>query len=69
MARGTPILGTPVRLMADTITDGETGFIMKNNTLQCRAENARALVAREFTYDRAVETYRPILLEDLLHSR
>ena len=39
MACGTPVLGTPVGLMSDMINDGETGFIMENNSPECIAEN------------------------------
>jgi glycosyltransferase involved in cell wall biosynthesis len=77
MACGTPVLATPVGGVPDVITDGETGFIMVNNSPECIAENvvralehpdlerivenARALVEREFTYEAAVERYRTIL--------
>jgi glycosyltransferase involved in cell wall biosynthesis len=77
MACGTPVLATPVGAIPDVITDGETGFIMGNNSPACIAENviralehpdlgrivenARALVEREFTYEVAVERYRGIL--------
>ena len=79
MACGTPVLATPVGAIPDLITDGETGFIMENNSPACIAdnvmralehpdlerivENARALVEREFTYEAAVEKYRTILEE------
>ena len=61
------------------IKDGETGFIMENNSPECIAEdvmrvlehpdlekivkNARELVEKEFTYEDAVERYRTILKE------
>ena len=77
MACGTPVLATPVGAIPDMITDGETGFIMEDNSPACIAENvmralehpdlerivenARALVEREFTYETAVERYRRIL--------
>ena len=77
MACGTPVLATPVGAIPDMITDGETGFIMENNSPECIAENvmralkhpdlerivedARALVEREFTYEAAVKRYRKIL--------
>jgi len=77
MACGTPVLATPVGAIPDVITDGETGFIMENNSPECIArnvmralkhpnleriaENARALVEREFTYEKAVERWRGIL--------
>jgi len=77
MACGTPVLATPVGAIPDVIRDGETGFIMENNSPECIAENiiraldhpdleqiarnARALVEREFTFEKAVERYRQIL--------
>ena len=39
MACGTPVLATPVGSIPDLIKDGETGFIMDNNTPECIAEN------------------------------
>jgi len=61
------------------ITDGETGFVMEDNSPACIAENviralehpdlemivenARVLVEREFTYEAAVERYREVLKE------
>lgn len=41
MACGTPVLATPVGAIPDVIIDGETGFIMENNTPECIAENVR----------------------------
>jgi len=77
MACGTPVLATPVGAIPDIIKDGETGFIMENNSLECIARNviralnnpnleeitrnARALVEKEYTYEAAVEGYRKIL--------
>ena len=77
MACGTPVLATPVGAILDVIKDGETGFIMENNSPECVAENvimvlehsnidiivknARLLVEREFTYETAVDRYRKIL--------
>jgi glycosyltransferase involved in cell wall biosynthesis len=79
MACGTPVLATPVGAIPDMITDGETGFIMEDNSPACIAENviralehpdlerivenARVMVEREFTYEAAVERYRKILKE------
>ncbi|MCL0090494.1 glycosyltransferase [Dehalococcoidia bacterium] len=79
MACGTPVLATSVGAIPDVIKDGETGFIMENNSPECIAENviralnhsnleqitknARALMEREFTYEKAVERYRQILDE------
>lgn len=77
MACGTPVLATAVGAVHDAISDGETGFLMDNNSPECIAkniiralndpnleqitENARALVEKEFTYEAAVERYREIL--------
>lgn len=77
MACGTPVLATPVGAIPDVIKDGETGFIMENNSPECIAENvkralnhqdldkivknAMELVEKEFTYEAAVERYRKIL--------
>ena len=77
MACGTPVLATPVGAIPDFIKDCETGFIMENNTPECIAQNVirvlnhpnlkqiadkgRALVEKEFTFEKAVEGYREIL--------
>ena len=77
MACGTPVLATPVGGIPDVIRDGETGFIMEDNSPRCIARNvvralknpdleqiatnARALIEREYTYEAAVERYRNIL--------
>ena len=79
MACGTPVLATPVGGIPDIIKDGETGFIMENNSPECIAENivralehpmleeivknARLLVEREFTYEATLERYRKIVEE------
>ena len=81
MACGTPVLATPAGAIPDVIKDGETGFIMENNSPACIAknvlralgypdldrimENARELVEKEFTYEAVVERYEKIL-KDLL---
>jgi len=68
-----------VGAILDIIKDGETGFLMENNSLECIAANviralvypdlegvaqrARALVEHEFTYERMVERWRTILEE------
>ena len=70
MACGTPVLATPVGAVPDVIVDGKTGFIMENSSPECIAANviralehpdlegvslrARALVEREYTFERAV---------------
>jgi glycosyltransferase involved in cell wall biosynthesis len=77
MACGTPVLATPVGAIPNVITDGETGFIMEDNSPECIAENtnmvlkhsnlneivknARELMEKDFTYEAAVEKYRKIL--------
>jgi len=77
MACGTPVLATPVGAIPDVVKDGETGFIMEDNSHECitknviRAfnhpsleqivKNAHALIGREYTYQAAVERYRSAL--------
>jgi len=77
MACGTPVLAAPVGVMPDVIDDGETGFIMENNSPECIAKNviralnhpnlgqiakaARELMEKEYTFEAAVERYRSIL--------
>jgi len=78
MACGTPVLATPVGGVPDVIKEGDTGFIMENNSPECIARNiiralnhprlgeiahnACRLVEREYTFDKAVERYRNILV-------
>ena len=77
MACGTPVLATPVGIIPDIVKDGETGFIMEDNSPQCIARNiiralnypdldriaktARVLVEKEYTHEAAVDRYRKIL--------
>lgn len=77
MACGALVLATSVGGIPDLIKDGETGFIMENNSPECIARNviralnhsnlelitsnARALIERNYTYEKAVERYRNIL--------
>jgi glycosyltransferase involved in cell wall biosynthesis len=79
MACNTPVLATSVGAIGDVIKDGETGFIMENNSSECIAANiiralehpdlkgivkrARALVEREFTFEKAVERWWKVLEE------
>ena len=76
MACGTPVLATSVGGVPDVIKDGETGFILEDNSPECIAENvirvlkypdldkivknARKLIAKEFSYEAAVGRYRKI---------
>jgi len=81
MACGTPVLATPVGTIPDVIRDAETGFVMTENSPECIiknvisvldypdldriAQNARAFVESEFTFETAVEGYRSLLREFL----
>jgi len=76
MACGTPVLATPVGAILDIIEDGETGFIMKNNSPQCIAENvshilgrsnlkeisenARAFIEQNFTFNETMRKWEEI---------
>jgi len=76
---GTPVLATPVGLIPDIIIDGETGFITENNSPDCIArniikalkcpdlekfaQNSRKLVEKEFSYEKAAESYMHIFSE------
>lgn len=77
MACGTPVLSTPVGALPDFIKDGETGFIMANNSPECIQQNvlrslsfpdlekiiinAQNLLKREFTFESAIKRYCGIL--------
>jgi glycosyltransferase involved in cell wall biosynthesis len=77
MACGTPVLATPVGAIPDVIKDGETGFIMENNSPECIAENviralehanldeivrnALRLIEEEYTIEVAVERYTKVI--------
>lgn len=77
MACGTPVAATPVGAIPDIIKEGETGFIMENNSPECIAKNinralndpnletialnARLMIQREFTFDISVKQWKKIL--------
>ena len=73
------MLATPVGAIPDVIIDGETGFIMENNSPECIAvnvrralsspdleqiaENARLFVEENYAFERAVEKWKKVLQE------
>ncbi len=77
MACGTPVLATPVGAIPDIIEDEQTGFITEDNSPECLAVNiiralnhpkleqiaasGRALVEKEFTYEKTTAGYRKVL--------
>ncbi len=77
MACGTPVLAAPVAGIVDVIKDGETGFLLDNNSpesitnnvirvlnspnLSKVAKNGRSLIEHEYSYSAAVERYRKIM--------
>jgi len=85
MACGTVVAATPVGGIPDLVKDEETGFIINDNTpegiaktiiralnypqLDEVARNARALIEREYNYDRVVEQYRNMLQGILLANK
>ncbi|MCX6262643.1 MAG: glycosyltransferase family 4 protein, partial [Bacteroidia bacterium] len=80
MACGTPVLATPVGGIMDVIIDGETGYIMENNSPTCIAknviralsspdlekiaENGRRFVEEKYTFEKTVELWKK-LFKDL----
>jgi glycosyltransferase involved in cell wall biosynthesis len=76
MACGTPVLATPVGGIPSFIRDGETGFILENNSPQCITStiikifddkksvnvirNAQQLVQNEFQFEKLVEEFKTI---------
>jgi glycosyltransferase involved in cell wall biosynthesis len=77
MACGTPVLATPVGGVPDVIEEGETGFLLEDNSPQAIAHgvskvlhhahlaqvalNARRLIEEKFEFDASVERFRKIL--------
>ena len=84
MACGTPVLATSVGGVPDLIKDGETGFILEDNSPECIAgnvirvlnyhdldrivKNAREIIEKEFSYEAAVGRYRKIFNNVRLRS-
>jgi glycosyltransferase involved in cell wall biosynthesis len=76
MACGTMVLATPVGGTPEVVHDGETGFILENNSPECIAanaarilnyadidhirNNARTLIERVYSYQAAVERFKDI---------
>jgi glycosyltransferase involved in cell wall biosynthesis len=77
MACGTPVLATPVGAIPDVIRDGKTGFIMKDNSPECIAENiiralacpdlariaedGRKSVLENYSFEKTVDTWKKII--------
>jgi glycosyltransferase involved in cell wall biosynthesis len=77
MACGTPVLATRVGAVPDLITDGETGFIMEDNSPECIAkniirvlnhtdldkisQNARAFIEEEYSHETMKEKWGKLL--------
>lgn len=77
MACGTPVLVTPVGAIPDIIQDGNTGFIIPENSPRCIAreivraitdpnleeiaENARRLISEQFSYESTSKRYAELL--------
>jgi len=84
MACGTVVLATPVGGVPDLIKDGETGFIMENNSPECIAKNviralehpnledivknARKLIEDEYSYEAMVRKCK-IALDKLMERK
>jgi glycosyltransferase involved in cell wall biosynthesis len=77
MTCGTPVLATPVGAIPDIITDGETGFIMENNSSTCItkniiralenpnlekiAKNAKKMVDKKFSFEGTVNQWKELI--------
>jgi len=76
MACGTPVLATPVGGIPEIIRDGETGFILEDNSPEAIVQgilttlsspnldeitrNARNLIEKEYTYEATVERFQKL---------
>jgi glycosyltransferase involved in cell wall biosynthesis len=77
MASHTIVLSTPVGAIPDLVKDEETGFIMEDNSPECIArnilrvlenpdldkiaQNARALIERESSFEAVMESWKDVL--------
>ncbi|PWR71770.1 hypothetical protein DLD82_13560 [Methanospirillum stamsii] len=77
MACGTPVLATPVGAIPDVLIDGDTGFIMENNSPECItknviralnspdlfviAEKGRRYVEKNFSFENALVIWKNVL--------
>jgi glycosyltransferase involved in cell wall biosynthesis len=84
MACGTPVLAPPFGAIPQIIRDGETGFLLENNTPECIsrnilralshprleeiARNARTRLEKEFTLSGSIEKWRG-LIDGLKNAR
>lgn len=60
MACGTAVLATSVGGIPDVIKDGDTGFIMENNSPECVAENV-IMVLNDSNLDRIVKNAKELI--------
>lgn len=77
MSCGTPVLATPVGIIPDIIKDGETGFILNDNSPESIAEgviaalsspklaniafNSRNKIIEDYSYDAVTANYKKLL--------
>jgi glycosyltransferase involved in cell wall biosynthesis len=79
MACGTPVLATPVGAIPDIIRDGDTGYVMENNSPQCISDNiiralkdpnlekiaihAKIMVEKDFHFETTVKQWKKLFDE------